>query len=376
MNNETASSADFKLRIELQDEVLTEWTENVRAHVNRAEGLATPVLINTLPMFYKHLAALSTPGQVTYDRSTLALEHGGERARMTSIDVQGIAHEYQLFRRVLFEVWARAGIVVGPEETARINAAIDDAIRDSISGFVLRETSYREQFFATLTHDLRTPLGTASIAADLIQHSDSSERIHELAELIKKQHSLMGQMITDLLDTMALETGHEKLHMDDVDLYGLVEEIIQNAELTSGREFLLNGPAIVGRWSRQSLRRAIENLVNNAIKYSEKDSPITITLEQIDSRVVVTVSNFGTQIPEDQIAGLFQIFRRGSRASTDASNWGVGLAYVRSVAERHGGSIVVASNARETSFVFDIPLDPEPLIPAVPAAPAAPGAHD
>jgi signal transduction histidine kinase len=364
MNSETDASTDFKLRVELQDEVLGEWVDQVRAHVKRAEHLATPVLINTLPMFYKHLSALSAQDQPTYDRSTLALEHGGERARMTSIDVQGIAHEYQLFRRVLFDVWARAGIVVTPAETSRINAEIDNAIRDSISGFVLRETSYREQFFAALTHDLRSPLGTATIAAELIHQSQSIERIHELSELIKKQHAVMAHMISDLLDTMSLEAGQEKLAMDEVELHGLVEEIMRNAELTSGREFVLNGQPVVGRWSRQSLRRAIENLVSNAVKYSDKDTPITLTIEQIDGRVVLTVTNFGTQIPEDQIAGLFQIFRRGSRKSADSSSWGVGLAYVRSVAERHGGSIVVASNDRETSFVFDIPRDPEPLMPA------------
>jgi signal transduction histidine kinase len=365
MNNEADSSADFNRRIALQDEVLTEWVAKVRANVKRAEGLATPVLVNTLPMFYKHLAALATQNQVTYDRSTLALEHGGERARMTSIDVQGIAHEYQLFRGVLFQVWARAGLAVGAIETARINTTIDDAIRDSSAGFVFRETSYREQFFAALTHDLRSPLGTASIAVDLIQRSQSIDRIHELTKLISKQHALMAQMIADLLDTMSRETGQEKLQMAEVELYELAEEIVRNAELTSGRTFQLHGETVVGRWSRPSLQRAISNLVSNAIKYSDKDTPITIAIEQIAGRVVVKVTNFGPQIPADQIANLFRLFRRGAGESADTSSWGVGLAYVRSVAERHGGSIVVASTAEQTSFVFDIPLDPEPLLPAV-----------
>ena len=368
MNDEIASSTDFKLRIDLQDEVLTEWMDQVRAHVKRAEHLATPVLINTLPMFYRHLAALATADHVTYDRSTLALEHGGERARMTSIDVQGIAHEYQLFRGILFQAWARAGIVVGPAETSRINAAIDGAIRDSIAGFVLRETSYREQFFAALTHDLRTPLGTATMAVDLIHQTQSIERIHELCVLVNRQHARMGQMITDLLDTMSLEAGREQLTMGEVELRDLVEEVVRNAELTSGRTFQLHGNTTVyGRWSRQSVRRAIENLVNNAVKYSVADTPITLTIEQIDARAVLSVTNFGTQIPEDQIAGLFQIFRRGAMNTADSANWGVGLAYVRSVAEGHGGSILVASSAEQTSFVFDIPLDPEPLMPARPA---------
>jgi signal transduction histidine kinase len=364
MNNESNSSPEYLLRVSLQDKVLEKWVEMVRSHVKRAKNLAIPVLIDTLPMFYKHLAALGSKAPAAYDRSTLALEHGGERARMTSIDVHGIAHEFQIFRNVLFSVWAKEDIVIGPDELSRINEAIDDAIRGSIFGFVTKESSYREEFFAALTHDLRTPLGTAAMAVDMIGKTESVEKIHGLALLVKKQHSLMNQMITDLLETMSVSTGREELpEMSEIELYGLTEEITHNARLTSGKEIHLKGQKVVGHWSRQSIRRAIENLLSNAIKYGDKNSPVTISIEQVDSRVALSVTNLGSPIPGEQIESLFQMFRRGGRdANGDTSSWGIGLAYVRSVAERHGGSIVVASNAVQTSFVLDIPLDPRPLL--------------
>lgn len=364
MNSATGPSSSFKFRMSLQDEVLAKWMEAVRNHVKRAEGLATPVLIDTLPMFYKHVAALGSQDRAAYDQSTLALEHGSERARMTSIDVQGLTHEFHLFRSVVLDVWAKAGISIGTVELSRINEAIDNAVRDSISGFVTKETSYREEFFAALTHDLRTPLGTAGMAVELIQKTGSIERAHELAQLIKKQHALMGQMITDLLETMSLRAGQDKLlDMHEVELSSLTKDVIRNAELTSGNTIELEGPKITGHWCQQSLRRAIENLVSNAVKYGDKETPITVTIEQTDSRVALTVTNLGPAIPADQVESLFQIFRRGERdAITGTASWGIGLSYVRSVAERHGGSIVVASNAAQTSFVLDIPLDPRPLL--------------
>jgi signal transduction histidine kinase len=359
-----APSIQFTVRMELQNEVLQKWIHAVRAQVSRAQEVATPVLIDTLPMFYKHLASLGAENFDAYDESTLALEHGGERARMTSIDVHGLIHEFQLLRAVLFGVWGKAGIVVGHSELGRINAAIDDAIRDSISGFIAKETSYREEFFAALTHDLRTPLGTASMAIDLIERTGSVERTNDLIRVVRKQHTLMGQMITDLLDTMSLKAGQEgRLDMAEVELASLAKDVIRDAELAANLSIQFEGPNVVGHWCRKSLRRAIENLVNNALKYGEKDSPVKVLIEKVDGRVALSVTNFGVQIPHEQIEGLFKMFRRGEQhAAFGTSSWGIGLSYVRSVAERHGGSVIVASNASQTTFVLNIPLDPRPLL--------------
>ena len=364
MTNSTVVSPAYSVRVSLQDVVLGRWVKAVRAHVHRAQSLPTPVLINTLPMFYKHLAALVSNDQAAYDHSTLGLEHGGERARMTAIDVQGITHEFHLLRSVLFQVWTDAGIVIDAKELALINAAIDEALRDSIAGFVARETTYREEFFSALTHDLRTPLGTAGMAIDLIGKTASIERAQSLAGIVRKQHSLMERMITDLLEMMSLRAGQEQLlDMTEVDLMALTEDVVRSAELTSKKLIQLSGHDVIGHWSSQSMRRAIENLVGNAIKYGDPGTAVTVTIEQIKGRVALTVTNFGAPIPADQIESLFQIFRRGGReAHTGGLSWGVGLSYVRSVAERHAGSIVVASNADQTSFVLDVPIDPRPLL--------------
>ena len=357
-----SKTATFDLLMQFQDEVFQEWMAAVRSDIERAKSLPDSVLINTLPMFYKHLAALvSHDKQSTYDRSTLGIEHGRERARMTTMEIQALAHEFKLFRHTVFQVWTRHGVDISMPELLIINREIDDAIGDSIAGFVIKEAAYREQFFAALTHDLRTPLATASMAVDLIHQTKSIERTCQLAVIVGKQHALMARMIDDLLETMSLKAGEKvELEFVEVELFSLTQEVTENAKLTSGRAIDLLGKPIDGYWSRQALRRAIENLINNAIKYSYAGSPITIEIESIDSRVMLTVKNLGQPIPPEQVEGLFQIFRRGVHDSGTAS-WGVGLAYVRSVVEQHGGSVVVASNATETCFGLDIPRDPRLL---------------
>ncbi|WP_374581062.1 histidine kinase dimerization/phospho-acceptor domain-containing protein [Pseudoduganella sp.] len=200
----------FERLMALQDAVFSEWTSRVRSDVHRSEAVSTAVLIDTLPMFYRHLAALATGEASTYDRSTLATEHGGERARLTGFDAHSVAHELHLFRSVVHTIWRQASVQLSEVEVERVNNAIDVATRDTIAGFMLAQASFREQFFAALTHDLRTPIGTASMAVELIGETRDAHRVRVLAQIIAKQLTLMQKMVDDLLDTMVAHAGTAK----------------------------------------------------------------------------------------------------------------------------------------------------------------------
>lgn len=363
MTENSKLQSRFDRMLQLQGKVFDAWIARVKVQVNSANDLASPTLIDTLPLFYKHLAALVTGESSTYDQSTISSEHGGERARLTRLDAHSVAHELHLFRSTALEVWSDAGIDMSPTEVEKMNVAIDIAIRDSISGFMLAQTAFREQFFAALTHDLRSPLSTATMALELITGSHDYERNQALAGIIGRQHALMARMIDDLLETMVMQATAKDLTFDELDLKALSDDIVQNALLSGGREITVDGPSVAGQWCEPALRRAMENLLNNAIKYSESGSPIHIEIERFDGRVAWSVTNCGPAIPADQVEGLFQLFRRAERAKYDGTTgWGIGLPYVRSVAERHAGSIIVSSNDQHTKFTIDIPTDPRPVL--------------
>ena len=119
---------------------------------------------------------------------------------------------------------------------------------------------------------------------------------------------------------------------------------------------------MTGVWDRQALRRAVENLLGNAVKYGEPDTPVTVTLASANERMTLMVHNQGRPIPIEEEEGIFQVFRRAEAAQGGMPGWGIGLPFVRSVAESHGGSVGVDSGAeRGTTFTIDLPLDAGPF---------------
>jgi signal transduction histidine kinase len=341
-----------------KDEVLADWLAQVRQQIPYASSMPLPALINTLPDFFEHLV-LTTMGQGgDFDHSTIAAEHGGQRARVTRFNAGSVVHEFQLFRSAIVDTWHRAGITLELDEVSRLNNAIDVALRESLTGFSMSQVQIREQFFSALTHDLRTPLAAASTAVSVIHKTNDLVQARRMAEIAMRQHATLTIMIDDLLDMMVFNAGPATLEVTDAELYKLAAEAVASVALSSGRDIRLHGQPIRGHWQAAAIRRAIENLLNNAVKYSDKNTPISISVTAKDGSAVVAVTNTGPPIPADQTEAIFQLFRRAHGGQgRGVAGWGIGLPYVRTVAEQHGGNITVDSNASHTTFLFTVPLD-------------------
>jgi hypothetical protein len=144
--NPPGQRQNFDTMRAVRDEVFVTWVQHVHDKVRRAQSVAVPVLVDTLPVFYDHLAALVSATRSTYDHSTLANEHGGERARLTQLDAASVVHEMQLFRETLFYVWEKHNIKLSAADAAAVNRSIDEAVRESVNGFVMMQTAFKEQF--------------------------------------------------------------------------------------------------------------------------------------------------------------------------------------------------------------------------------------
>lgn len=346
-----------------RDAMLALWLDAIRREIPYAGNIAPSILVNHLPTFYEYLAATACGEDGRFDYSTIATEHGAQRARVTRFNAGSIVHEFQLFRAALFSAWHGAGITLELDEVARLNTAIDEALRASLTGFSQSEARIREQFFSALTHDLRTPLSTATTAVDIVRNTNDLVRAHRFADMARRQHDMLEAMITDLLDMMVSTAGTALPKLECADLNALVADAIAGIALTSKRCIELHGDQVNGKWHAAELRRAVENLLNNAVKYSDCDTAIDVAIRLDGDRAVVSVSNTGPTIPAEQIDVIFQLFRRTARAEDRGiTGWGIGLPYVRSVAERHGGSIAVESGDAVTTFALTLPLDPAPLL--------------
>jgi signal transduction histidine kinase len=156
------------------------WVERVRREVPAAELEAYPLLIDTLPVMLDQLAeALSPhhPRRTATQGSTSATEHGGERVRVTRFRLEDVVREYSILRQILFEVLDDKGRRLTAEERATVNASLDQALMDACAGYALVQSSFRDQLFAIVAHDLRNPLHAAHASASLIQHRPTAEHV-------------------------------------------------------------------------------------------------------------------------------------------------------------------------------------------------------
>lgn len=370
-------SPNARRMLGLRDTVFGVWEARVRERIAQASNVQHPVLIDTLPVFYDNIAQSISPDYPRVsgvDGTTVAAEHGGERARVTAYDHAALIEEYQVLRWALFHVLQREGVVLDHRESEIIHASIDSGIQEAVQSFSLVHSGFRERFAAALTHDMRGPLSATVTALELILLSNDVTRIKVVAAKALSNVQRMSGMIDELLNTMAFHSGESiRLDLRSVDMCEVVKEVQADALAGHGPRIVVDVHSIVGHWDRLALKRATENLVSNAIKYGAPDTPVTIRIQQVHGRLLLTVHNHGPQIaPEDQEC-IFQMYRRTEAARHGAQQgWGIGLPYVRAVAESHGGSIGLdSSEERGTTFVIDIPLDAR----VVPQAPTLEGGH-
>jgi signal transduction histidine kinase len=351
----------------LRDAILSVWEDQLRGTLPRVDKLSQPVLVDTMPVLYERMCAILTPdyfGRDGIDVATIGAEHGVERATLTNYDAETILAEFQVFRSVLFDMLdAHELPLTGPERRA-MHLTIDMAVRESVRAFVVAANSLRERFAGALAHDLRQPVSNIAMEAQLILRLDPSPEIAEWAGRILKNGERMSAMLKELLDALAIQSGDRlKMALTQFDMLALVESVAQRARDYQGADVRVDGAAVTGWWSQPALERALENLLNNAHKYGDPGTPIKVHLGVDKERAVISVRNQGKPIPASEFEAIFQQFVRSKDAGASTTgSWGLGLPYVRTVAQSHGGSAVVFSDADSgTVFVIDVPVDARPF---------------
>lgn len=227
------------------------------------------------------------------------------------------------------------------------------------------ERDLRERFVATLSHDLRTPLTAARLNAQLLARKAGDENLTRRAAT-RIDASLMraDDMIRDILDASRLRAG-EGLAIERtlMELRELVSVAIEDLSTVHGQRFVLQpGPRVEGWWSADAIRRIVENLGTNAVKYGAPDRPVTVTVEKNETEARIAVHNEGPAIPPSDLPLLFRPFSRTRGAETRRQRgWGLGLSLVKGLVEAHGGRIEVESTAEAgTTFTVHLPIGSGP----------------
>lgn len=227
------------------------------------------------------------------------------------------------------------------------------------------ERDLRARFVSLLAHDLRGPLSAATIATALIDRRlEQLGQRRDPAARIKRNLDHIERMVRDLLDTSRLQAGHPlTLRLAEEELGEIVGEVVEELNaMHEGRVHLNMGERIEGVWGADELRRAIWNLVANALKYGDASAPVTVTVTGGAGRASISVHNHGNPISAEDRSRIFEPFARTLSAEGDSQlGWGLGLTLVRGCAEAHGGRIHVESSVEMgTTFVLDLPIDARP----------------
>lgn len=222
----------------------------------------------------------------------------------------------------------------------------------------------RQDFVANVSHELRTPVAsvkalTDSLLAGAAEHKETADRF--LKDL-DQEVTRLSQLIEDLLTLSKLETKEAVLQVEDIQLREIVNECLDSKDLLAEEfdvdmEVVLENTEMLISGDRQLLRTALNNLVDNAIKYNHPGGKVIIRMLQDDDHVVLQVQDTGIGVPREELPRVFERFYRVDKArSRETGGTGLGLSIVKHIADLHGGGVDVTSVEGEGStFSIRIP---------------------
>ncbi|MCA9133928.1 MAG: PAS domain-containing protein, partial [Planctomycetales bacterium] len=236
----------------------------------------------------------------------------------------------------------------------------------------LAETDRRkDEFLATLAHELRNPLAPIKTAAQLMQlEGDEPEKLRELSLVIDRQVKQMVRLIDDLLDISRISRGKIKLQSHPCDLRDVVSVALEAAQpfiASSGQTLQVDvdGQPLWVNGDAARLAQIMINLLNNAAKYTPPAGKIWLSVVPDGDQVVLKVRDDGIGLPQSQLSNIFAMFEQVDVSKERGqSGLGIGLALVKTFVELHGGSVEAHSDGLGCGCEFRVRLprllDPPP----------------
>ena len=226
-----------------------------------------------------------------------------------------------------------------------------DEMAERITGLLKRQ----KRLFHDVSHELRSPLARISIAIALAQKNP--QKTDDLLERIERDVQSLDALVDELL-TYARLDDNAPMNFEVLNIVALIEGVVDDANFEGSAKNVsvrLNAPKqCLVNTHVDTLLRAVENLIRNAIRYSPPQSTIDVDVATTQSQAVITVADHGPGMPEDEIERMFDPFVRGKNQAT-GNGFGLGLAIAKRAVERHGGSLS-AANRPEGGLMMTITL--------------------
>lgn len=223
----------------------------------------------------------------------------------------------------------------------------------------------QSDLISELVHEIRTPLGSISTVAYLLQREDiPAEQRTELVKTIQRETQRLHEMASDYLDVARLESGRIYFQASDFSIAALLKECIQlivPRAQASGIELVIEIPQeeLQIEADREKIKQVITNLLSNGLKYNRPNGKLIVkAAKNVSDAVTVTISDTGIGMSAEDLDHLFERFFRSTQAMQTAEGTGLGLSICKHIIEAHGGEITAQSEiGTGSTFTVTLPIE-------------------
>jgi signal transduction histidine kinase/ActR/RegA family two-component response regulator len=282
------------------------------------------------------------------------------------------------FNDMLAEIGRRAHALQDANRTLEYEMQV----RQGAERALLLADRRKDEFLATLAHELRNPLAPIRTGLDIMRvNSKDAAAVERARTIMERQLKQMVRLVDDLLDVSRITTGKLTIRHDQVSLQDVVNDALELARPfieNQGHTLKVALPeapvSLLGDGMR--LAQVLSNLLNNAAKYTARGGAISLRADANDGQVQIRVKDNGFGIPANMLNEIFELFIQADTSlERTTAGLGVGLSLARKLVELHGGTIRAYSEGqgRGSEIVVTLPVQDAPAsMPAAPAATAGP----
>jgi len=266
------------------------------------------------------------------------------------------------------EKWARTNFAYNMTLSALLAAALITGIVFTLRTALreMRLSAMKNEFVSNVSHELRTPLSSIRVFGEFMRRGrvTDQDKVREYGGYIETESRRLTQLINNILDFSRIESGRKVYTFEPEDL----EEVLTGTLATfgvrlrdSGIEVAYHGPEEPLpeiEVDANAIDRAVANLLDNAVKYSDGGQKIEVGLEERDGEILISVTDEGIGIPRHEQKRIFERFHRVSTGLVhDVKGSGLGLSLVQHIVEAHGGHVTVDSEVgRGSTFTIHLPM--------------------
>jgi two-component system phosphate regulon sensor histidine kinase PhoR len=229
----------------------------------------------------------------------------------------------------------------------------------------------KNDFINNMTHEFKTPLATISLAVDAMKNEkvlQDREKIRYFSSIIKEENQRMNRQVETILKASQLEKQEVELNLQSLHVHAVIKDVIDNfalqlQEKQGQAELLLDASQDLVNADEVHFSNLVNNLIDNAVKYARDNAPlrIKITTQSNEKHIIIKFEDNGIGMSKETVKRVFERFYRAHTGNIhNVKGFGLGLSYVKTMVQAHGGQISVDSTLGKGSiFTMQLPLKKE-----------------